>query len=106
MPSVLRRSRHTRISPLSLHDALPISQFREVELGRQIDQHAELPIGGPGGESLLLLAGQLVAIPRPASGEGHAQGDRKSTRLNSSYPTISYAVVCWEIKNSMKNTCF
>src|SRR3989441_939208 len=57
-----------------------VAQLCEVELRPQVDQHAELPIGGPGGEGLLQLAGQLVAIPRPASGEGRAQGDERPER--------------------------
>src|SRR5437773_3068111 len=34
----------------------------------------------------------------PGSGEGPDQGDRKSTRLNSSHITISYAVFCLKKK--------
>src|SRR5690348_17810651 len=30
--------------------------------------------------------------------------DRKSTRLNSSHPSISYAVFCLKKKNELKNT--
>src|SRR6266516_5590595 len=56
----------TEIYTLSLHDALPIS-----------DRDA-------GGE-------RLVQQRHP---EGHRDGDRKSTRLNSSHRTISYAVFC------------
>src|SRR5690348_17577299 len=32
-----------------------------------------------------------------------AQGDRKSTRLNSSHPSISYAVFCLKKKNELSN---
>src|SRR2546430_12414651 len=36
-----------------------------------------------------------------AEGEtGHAHGDRKSTRLNSSHSQISYAVFCLKKKNT------
>src|SRR6266581_8235057 len=33
-------------------------------------------------------------------------GDRKSTRLNSSHPSISYAVFCLKKKNKKNNTNF
>src|SRR5690348_17998147 len=32
---------------------------------------------------------------------GHL-GDRKSTRLNSSHPSISYAVFCWKKKTDLR----
>src|SRR5690348_17795813 len=50
---------------------------------------------------LLLLLGRRLP-PAPADRErGHALevGDRKSTRLNSSHPSISYAVFCLKKKN-------
>src|SRR6266542_6274786 len=58
----------TEIYTLSLHDALPISA------------------ADPG--------------PRPANGPppGPSGGDRKSTRLNSSHGSISYAVFCLKKK--------
>src|SRR5438876_3364818 len=33
---------------------------------------------------------------------GHHMGDRKSTRLNSSHPSISYAVFCLKKKNDIE----
>src|SRR5438876_11210859 len=63
----------TEIYTLSLHDALPISQIAlaaEGRLGEVLD--ASFP----------LLVHQ----------------DRKSTRLNSSHPSISYAVFCLKKK--------
>src|SRR5437773_12554473 len=68
----------TEIYTLSLHDALPICP----------------PVGGGRG--------------RGASGGGRARGDgrppeapdRKSTRLNSSHITISYAVFCLKKKKN------
>src|SRR5207248_9272737 len=62
----------TEIYTLSLHDALPISPvFR---------RHASMP----------MLQHQL---PHPPN-----RRDRKSTRLNSSHRTISYAVFCLKKK--------
>src|SRR6266487_343000 len=54
--------------------------------------------GGPG----------LVARRRPGRRGAdrvapHADGDRKSTRLNSSHPSISYAVFCLKKKNVFQN---
>src|SRR5258708_11151971 len=40
---------------------------------------------------------RLVVIPHPFE-EGVADGDRKSTRLNSSHQIISYAVFCLKKK--------
>src|SRR5438067_5825486 len=65
------------ISTLSLHDALPISGFTfeidaaDVDETRQPDEP-------------------------PAS---YVERDRKSTRLNSSHVSISYAVFCLKKKN-------
>src|SRR5690606_41864993 len=92
-------------SPLSLHDALPISARRRrrglrlaAVLGRGLA--ARGPGGGghpPGSE-----AGQGAGAGtgrgdrpdgRPAAVRV-AGGDRKSTRLNSSHVKISYAVFC------------
>src|SRR5438876_3691635 len=50
--------------------------------------------------------GKCVAVAEAAypekelDGYGSGQGDRKSTRLNSSHPSISYAVFCLKKKKS------
>src|SRR5580693_9651187 len=67
----------TEIYTLSLHDALPISEH------------------GPG-------RGHLGRRLRP--GRAHpGQQDRKSTRLNSSHSSISYAVFCLKKKQQTNN---
>src|SRR5690348_18069601 len=38
----------------------------------------------------------------PAFSHGYGRGDRKSTRLNSSHPSISYAVFCLKKKKNKK----
>src|SRR5205085_11913261 len=95
------------ISPLSLHDALPICRATVVAQG---GGHAYLGMG-----SGLLVADvsdptaprELATIPLPVNAAGLALSsgwlyvadfehgippDRKSTRLNSSHSQISYAV--------------
>src|SRR5471032_3244376 len=62
----------TEIYTLSLHDALPISEMAYAYSLRLTDPTRE-------------------PIPTPA---GIGSRDRKSTRLNSSHITISYAVFC------------
>src|SRR5690348_17901288 len=90
----LIESATTEIYTLSLHDALPIFSELEPEAHNTID-----------------LAGALVT---PALVEPHihldavlTEGeprDRKSTRLNSSHPSISYAVFCLKKKKRKKTT--
>src|SRR5690348_17697555 len=63
----------TEIYTLSLHDALPICQRGPAQLERRVEV----------GE---------------AEGLDERGEDRKSTRLNSSHPSISYAVFCLKKK--------
>src|SRR5690625_7066387 len=73
----------TEIYTLSLHDALPISV-------------AEL---------CQLLGDALGQQHRQVShGSRVGQGDRKSTRLNSSHVAISYAVFCLKKKRACSRT--
>src|SRR5437773_8963741 len=78
------------ISTLSLHDALPISA------------HVAL------GSALNLLGGQpAAAAVQWLKAASHARTeDRKSTRLNSSHITISYAVFCLKKKKKKKNKTY
>src|SRR5258707_8078938 len=64
----------TEIYTLSLHDALPISQARHYPRDPR----------------------SVARFPSP--GDDRHQGDRKSTRLNSSHANISYAVFCLKKK--------
>src|SRR3712207_6893979 len=71
----------TEIYTLSLHDALPIcGPFRFLQCSNDLIEPA-----GHGIEAIVELA--FVN-----------QGDRKSTRLNSSHANISYAVFCLKKK--------
>src|SRR2546430_13575902 len=76
----------TEIYTLSLHDALPICLLR---CGRLRGQPGRRRRGAARGSA-----------PRAAAGA--AQGDRKSTRLNSSHSQISYAVFCLKKKKRSK----
>src|SRR4051794_41298619 len=77
----------TEIYTLSLHDALPIR---------------------PGPYPLKLTADRVAERKFVEANEGRVAewrevaGDRKSTRLNSSHPSISYAVFC--LKKKKKKT--
>src|SRR5690348_17820106 len=64
----------TEIYTLSLHDALPIFSNSSTRIARKRRR-------SPG-----------------ASRQGGSRRDRKSTRLNSSHPSISYAVFCLKKK--------
>src|SRR5690348_17612127 len=77
--------------PLSLHDALPICQARadvEVRVYTGAGELAAVATTDEAGKYLTpgLAPGCYKLLFRP--------GDRKSTRLNSSHPSISYAVFC------------
>src|SRR5437763_6135484 len=86
-------------SPLSLHDALPISLFI---IAAQLSK------------TLLLVAaavafGTVRSLVYAAVAQGAVQNvvlllDRKSTRLNSSHRCISYAVFCLK-KKKIKILC-
>src|SRR5690348_17615537 len=76
----------TEIYTLSLHDALPIYALK-APIRRVTAPHTPVPFA-PSLEKLY--------IPSPD------KIDRKSTRLNSSHPSISYAVFCLK-KKKKKN---
>src|SRR3989475_1298044 len=77
----------TEIYTLSLHDALPICEFLYQDFLYDDHGAAELPdpTDPKGG-------GNLFSKP---------DGDRKSTRLNSSHSQISYAVFCLKKKKNI-----
>src|SRR3712207_7533299 len=73
----------TEIYTLSLHDALPICGDAHVDADARRDQ-------GERARDVVAVAD----VGQTAAGEG----DRKSTRLNSSHANISYAVFCLKKK--------
>src|SRR5437667_4051919 len=85
----------TEISTLSLHDALPISQQDAGEPHRLVGRAGD-DEGGARAPAPDDLERQVRVLER----------DRKSTRLNSSHITISYAVFCLKKKKRRdKNRC-
>src|SRR5437868_15008751 len=77
----------TEIYTLSLHDALPISP-----LGVGVKRNAPLKI---------LALDDLRAGRFDDFSDLPQKSDRKSTRLNSSHVSISYAVFCLKKKNEV-----
>src|SRR5437867_6925514 len=76
----------TAIYTLSLHDALPISVLDQQQLSGMHPEHVRL-----------VVAAFLIDHHRLFR-------DRKSTRLNSSHRTISYAVFCLKKKKKFNVT--
>src|SRR5699024_12278589 len=99
--------------PLSLHDALPISVPTAQLAGQGLERSL---VGGAGDAEV--QRGDLLALNihlhgeravRLVEGAGEECGiDRKSTRLNSSHVSISYAVFCLKKKRNAHNisTCY
>src|SRR5437867_5872034 len=85
------------IQTLSLHDALPISI-----VGYFTERHRT--------GDMTVFSAKRAAFVRAEKGKGaligaHEGGtDRKSTRLNSSHRTISYAVFCLKKKTDREHT--
>src|SRR5207249_6490275 len=76
----------SEIYTLSLHDALPISGCSQED--------------GRGGSR----AKRGAQTTRARARRGDGQADRKSTRLNSSHVSISYAVFCLKKKKKKNQT--
>src|SRR5207245_9000431 len=79
----------TQTYPLSLHDALPISSCSTAELATGDGHRGTGPVPG----RRPTFTASFLAFPGT---------DRKSTRLNSSHGSISYAVFCLK-KKKKKN---
>src|SRR5699024_12848076 len=75
------------LDPLSLHDALPICHLRRALRGHDRNSRRR------GSRRAFVVAGRI---------RRSAPADRKSTRLNSSHVSISYAVFCLKKKNQQK----
>src|SRR3712207_7311170 len=93
--------RPPRSTPLSLHDALPILKL--VEIHREdistLPRLMALLQGAPA--RVILFCDDLSFDSDDTSYKSlkaALEGDRKSTRLNSSHANISYAVFCLKKK--------
>src|SRR5207245_3943511 len=95
------------IHALPLHDALPIYPARRVRTHRHVGplleaELADVEVQGPvlvadeDGRALDVRDHGVSSCAPPAYGGARRAGfsDRKSTRLNSSHGSISYAVFC------------
>src|SRR5690242_21413120 len=90
----------TEIYTLSLHDALPIYEPDYLDAVADLVERFAVDAVIPGTEAeTVLLAGRRDALPVPVIAK-----DRKSTRLNSSHMSISYAVFCLKKKKEMMRT--
>src|SRR2546430_17630779 len=79
----------TEIYTLSLHDALPIS-----EMGNEVPKEPLMFLKPP---SSIIGPEEAIVLTKYSQRVEH-EGDRKSTRLNSSRSQISYAVFCLKKK--------
>src|SRR5690348_2479194 len=104
---LLLASASTVLYTLSLHDALPIFTFSEIALMNAMSCSTTIRECRPLSErnSSAVRAVSSSVIPATGSSSNSSLGscissmpissqDRKSTRLNSSHPSISYAVFC------------
>src|SRR2546429_3222810 len=89
----------TEIYTLSLHDALPISTFR--------NHNTEIKDNISKNNALLAYLSRSGRTRKEDGGLSIVAQDRKSTRLNSSHGYISYAVFCLKKKktNPFSPTC-
>src|SRR5204862_7723679 len=85
-------------TPLSLHDALPISQKLHVSIIPVTNTFRVLVLALPP-----LAASVAWKLARDLQRAAERVGDRKSTRLNSSHVEISYAVFCLKKKKKEYN---
>src|SRR5438067_12369177 len=86
---------------LSLHDALPIyTDIGAINSAEQLSRITTLVEQGEAeGAERWSPACEIPSSGYWFAGRGPALGDRKSTRLNSSHVSISYAVFCLKKKN-------
>src|SRR5689334_24203271 len=88
----------TEIYTLSLHDALPIWLISPCSFSEARERASSLGSRGKwsgyGCDPSMSLTLGMKSLSTP--------GDRKSTRLNSSHSSISYAVFCLKKKNKIE----
>src|SRR5207249_12290725 len=84
------------ISTLSLHDALPISTKPDAPPIRKKLTSGDLTLGAP--KTVVYFPSRIAFDPNTNNLYVRGTRDRKSTRLNSSHVSISYAVFCLKKK--------
>src|SRR2546430_13366753 len=93
---MIRRPPRSTLFPYTTLFRSPGAQPVVLRLGRDA-----VPVVDPGD----LRGGVRPGAPGPGSrGLREAEGDRKSTRLNSSHSQISYAVFCLKKKTKQPHT--
>src|SRR5207249_11996994 len=92
-------------TPLTLHDALPICLYHDQALfkeagGGRTPWHQDMYYWPLDTDRTITMWMPLVDVPAEVGSMLFASGsqDRKSTRLNSSHVSISYAVFCLKKK--------
>src|SRR3712207_7021280 len=86
----------TEIYTLSLHDALPICVSSSSI--RSSSPRARITTASSPNSRLVRSVASAASDPLDTSESVEVDGDRKSTRLNSSHANISYAVFCLKKK--------
>src|SRR2546429_9013970 len=98
--AVVTVSEYNRRYLMSLLEPLAKNKVHCVYNGADLSQYEYRPSGEkPNGLPVILSVARLIekkGLPR-----GLPEGDRKSTRLNSSHGYISYAVFCLKKKKSI-----
>src|SRR5438876_6537272 len=93
----------TEIYTLSLHDALPISGTYRIQVSVPPEGYYVQKLiakeAKTSGREITITGGNDVDLTA-----GCFRLDRKSTRLNSSHPSISYAVFCLKKKTTRIKT--
>src|SRR5699024_11613538 len=94
-------------NPLSLHDALPISTDAGLGAAQYVGLNLDVGRKAFSADGVVELLGRMAELGFTALHlhltETHRVGDRKSTRLNSSHVSISYAVFCLKKKKLAHN---
>src|SRR5699024_12799784 len=85
---------HARLSYITLPYAISITNPTYPSANYPLSLHDALPILDPAGRSCPVPSRGTTVRQRTA-------GDRKSTRLNSSHVSISYAVFCLKRKSNV-----
>src|SRR5438270_9880176 len=78
--------------------------FPYTTLFRSLRRQHQSRRSATAGDAPASHTGGDVRLQSPARGAGIVQGDRKSTRLNSSHSQISYAVFCLKKKTTNEAT--